>query len=238
MPYSLFVKTIQQHQTDDIKVFLGRKASALERVPLSFIKLLGHVLPLMQANINQLRPNLHDLIVIFGLQPAAVMISTMTTGNEAKQNTHFCCTLDYMCCPHDQSTELTRLSSLQYKTHTLMIDFTTGEIMDEDRYLAKICSENETNGYSYGYIPEDFSRAAWQQVEWPVDEVVNNESAKIVYYNPFMIKDKTENNAAIEIPSYPSRHHFFSDPLTSTIFPLSNSNEVNNASLEHIFSYS
>ena len=174
----------------------GIVLSATHCIPEAFIRLLPHVLPLLQANIHDFcKP--YEVIVIIGLQRSACMYSIIEPYE------HFCCTLDFYTTP---KSDFDSGKSQYTQTKSVLIDFTSGRIYSEDSFLIvleppkktvddlsppgpKTLSSTSQSGVPSARYPETLkqianSRPAGREEQSPAKKEVNEKHA--VAYNVWL----------------------------------------------------
>lgn len=160
MKYDYFMGMVKQYETDRIKAFPGKSATATEHIPSPFALLMQNVINILNENIQALC-KVSEKLVIMGLQPACQMIQSSQAHqlnryfDDGDPNKHLCCTLDYLV--DDKQSD----SHEWQQTNTVIIDFTAGEVMDQRAYLQRLalCQDD---GYIYGDIKPDLLQTAWQ----------------------------------------------------------------------------
>lgn len=161
MKYDYFIGMVKHHQTTRIRAFSGLQQTNPEHVPAAFALLMPEIFSILNEHISDIC-NTDEVMVIFGLQPASRMIaSNMPLEKERfikglQPDYHLCCTLDFFKVPMQQIESSDAWSC----TDSVVVDFTSGELMDSDRLLAKLHASSE-NGKLYGCIREDALDIAW-----------------------------------------------------------------------------
>lgn len=139
MVYEDFIACVEQHQTNKVKALYFKSCCATTALPhpiLASIPTLVQFLEKTEPSLCQKGQSLY----LFGLQPCA-MASPPDTAQP-----HLCCVLKYLLLeegkhkPSDWSEE-----------HNLVIDFTTGEVMDSQHYLSRVFDQ-ASQGISYGML--------------------------------------------------------------------------------------
>lgn len=161
MKHEYLIGKIKQYQTPRIRAYEGGVNSKPEQVPAAFALLIPEIFAILSVNLDNIcEPS--EGLVIFGLQPASTML-TSNAPMELKRSIpslqpdyHFCCTLDYFIVPLG---ELDKTHHWQ-KTHSIIIDFTSGKLMDSDRFLAQHCIEPIT-GKEFGEISQEALDIVW-----------------------------------------------------------------------------
>jgi hypothetical protein len=164
MDYHYFINRIKHHETDRIRAFRGARRTKPEQIPDAFALLMPEIIKILQLNISRICPTGMGM-VIFGLQPAGGMsvsnrpqlLNRRVKGQSNKS--HFCCTLDYVLSP----MEKIGVSEGWDHTHSIVIDFTSGEIMDCDRYHSQLFNKPET-GVLFGRINNYTLNIVWKVV--------------------------------------------------------------------------
>lgn len=160
MTYDYFIKMVKHHQTDRIRAFSGSQQANPEHVPTAFVLLMPEIIAVLNENLETIcEPE--QVMVIFGLQPATRMIASNKPLEKERfieglqPDYHLCCTLDFFKVAVDH------MGSESWNcTDSIVIDFTSGEIMDSDQLLAKLNLDSKP-GKLYGHINEDALEIAW-----------------------------------------------------------------------------
>jgi hypothetical protein len=169
MHYDYFIGMIKNHETDRVKAYCGRSQSTLERIPSGFGLLLPEIITILNNNIDKLCPPGKG-IVLFGLQPATMMIASnepVSLNRYLKDYTpdyHFCCTLEYMVVDLDEIENFTAWE----QTHSVIVDFTSGRIMDAAEYMSLLQADLYAEGDSgqvYGKMNAYSLSLAWAIVQ-------------------------------------------------------------------------
>lgn len=179
MKYDYLIGMVKQHETSRIRAFNGPQQTNLESVPDAFALLIPEIIRILNRNLNEIcDPD--QKVVIFGLQPASGMITSSQPFEKARfikglwLDYHFCCTLDFFKVKISEGYE----AHNWHCTDSVIIDFTSGEIMDSDRFLAKLEGISDKNKL-YGHIKEDLLNMAWKiaNIKQPKDRLSIREVA-------------------------------------------------------------
>lgn len=161
MNYSYFIAMVKHHETQHIRAYTGEQKTNPEHVPAAFALLMPEIISIFNDNFNDVC-ELGQGMVIFGLQPASAMIASNKPLEQERfidglqPDYHFCCTLDFFKVPMDQLDGSEAWSC----TDSVVIDFTSGELMDSDRFLSKLHFLPE-QGKLYGRINKEALNIAW-----------------------------------------------------------------------------
>lgn len=161
MTYDYFIGMVKHHQNTRIRAFSGVQQTNPEHVPAAFALLMPEIFSILNEHLDDIC-DMDEVMVIFGLQPASRMFaSNMPLEKERfieglQPDYHLCCTLDFFKVPMQQIESNDAWSC----TNSVVVDFTSGEVMDSDRLLAKLQVSSES-GKLYGRIKEDALDIAW-----------------------------------------------------------------------------
>lgn len=161
MKYDYFIGMLKYHQTTRIRAFNGPQQTNPEHVPDAFALLIPDIISILTENFNEFC-GLDQGIVIFGLQPASRMIASNIPLEQERFidgfqiDYHLCCTLDFFKVPMSQIDEAD-----WHCTDSIVIDFTTGEVMDSDRLLSKLHYFLPEQGKLYGRIKKTALHTIW-----------------------------------------------------------------------------
>lgn len=163
MDYTQFIKAVNRHKTANITALKIPSSCAMEQIPDLFSNLMGNICDIIKSNINKFCNN-NEVIAIFGLQPSIAPITSEIPKklnriiNPKHPDWHFCCTLSYMAL----KTEKISTTKSWHNSKSIVIDFTTGAIIDADRYLTTILSQ-KINGTVYGCLQQDLLKQIWEK---------------------------------------------------------------------------
>lgn len=162
MHYDYFIGMISQYETDRVKAYRGASYRVANTIPDAFGLLVPDIIQILQHNIQVLcQPE--QMIVILGLQPAGQMLESKCplelkrTYDQDNKSRHLCCTLDYLIVP----SETKDCHHDWNKTHSIVIDFTAGDIMNDRAYLAKVAML-DIPGVIYGRLNAESLKLAWR----------------------------------------------------------------------------
>jgi hypothetical protein len=155
-----FIKSIENLLNENsfsqrIAIYKGKMNSAMSEIPASFIQTLPEILKLMSRSLDLLCQDKNKGILIVGIRPCVSMI-------EENDRSHFCCSLEFEIHP------LKELHQIDKRTHTfsVIINFSTGEIMNNDMYVNKLFIEYLKNAVIYGNIDSQTLSQCWKQANW------------------------------------------------------------------------
>lgn len=161
MNYDYFIGMVKHHETNRIRAYRGTQQTSPEHVPAAFALLMPEIISIINFNFSEIcKPE--ESIVIFGLQPASAMIASnqpLELGRSIEglqPDYHFCCTLDFF-----RTTTIEPHQNEEWvNTDSIIVDFTTGQMMDSDRFLAKLHFLPK-QGKFYGRISKEALNIAW-----------------------------------------------------------------------------
>jgi hypothetical protein len=161
MRYDYFIGMVKHHETKHIRAYTGEQQTNPEHVPTAFALLMPEIISILNENFDDVCGLGHG-IVIFGLQPASAMIASNIPLEQERfvdglqPDYHFCCTLDFFKVP---MSDINDSEDWNY-TDSIVVDFTSGELMDSDRFLSKLHFLPE-QGKLYGRINKEALNIAW-----------------------------------------------------------------------------
>lgn len=157
MQYQTFINTIKCHETENVTALSYNDCCSLESFPPEFIPLLGEIVRLLDESKELICGETNCKIAIIGMQiiPRWLASKTAYKTRTSGKNYHLCYLISYLLIGHNQ--EKPRSWSHQ---ETLVVDFTTGEIMDNDRYFSLAFGESK-RGCQLGTIPQKQLDIAW-----------------------------------------------------------------------------
>jgi hypothetical protein len=162
MTYNHFICILKKHQTPRIKALALPKSCAPHKIPQSFASLLPDIIELLEKHIHYFCLDAHQILALFGLQPTSVTINTdMPINanriiNEQEPTNHLCCSLTYLVT---SKLELEHIESWQ-DAQTIMIDFTSGLVMDGPRYMSMLFG-GPLAGIAYGNLDHTKLAKIW-----------------------------------------------------------------------------
>jgi len=160
--YDQFIQILKAYENAQMKVHAMPQSSYMESFPSLFLLLL----PEAWRIIHQTLPHLYgsqEQIILFGFQQAPMGYFSdfpLKTGriyqtHEPRQ--HLCYTLSYVT----QERETIPLQTDWSKSKSLVIDFTTGAVMNANQYLSLLL-EKELGGVIYGHLAFPLLQLAWE----------------------------------------------------------------------------
>lgn len=161
MQYNRFIKTLEHNQTSHIKVISFSKSCNPSSIPNVFGLLLPNIIEQLEKSINTLCNN-DQVILLFGLQTVSVTFSSDCPRllnrviNNHNPSAHLCCSLAYLVVPNNQVTNIKSWEGAK----NIVIDFTTGTIMDAQHYLSMVL-EQPISGVIYGVLDSAKLRNVW-----------------------------------------------------------------------------
>jgi hypothetical protein len=165
MTYDHLIALLKQHQTLRIKAIAFPQSCTPNQIPDAFGQLLPDIIKLLEAHIEQFCGNEH-VLVLFGLQPGSISFTSdypvqlNRILDNQQPHIHLCCTLAYLTSPQHQLEQLQSWQGAQ----NIIIDFTTGTVMDGDRYFSQVFSE-PLKGIVYGMLDNSKLASAWELVK-------------------------------------------------------------------------
>jgi len=164
MEYDYFIGMIKHYETSRVKAFRGQAQSASHAIPNAFGLLLDEVVQILHRNLPSLCQQQEGL-VIFGLQSAGSTIKSNKPFinnrilDHGHPDNHFCCTLEFSIVPRT----LLKQDVDWEETQSVIIDFTTGIVMDKEQYLAQLQQAPNAveQGKILGHLNKDILDIAW-----------------------------------------------------------------------------
>jgi hypothetical protein len=163
MKYKHFINLLEQHQTKHIKMLAFPGCCTMDEIPDIFASLLSEIFQILEENLRLLCAN-NQVLAIIGMQKGPpmlessvpVMANRVYSPDHPQQ--HFCLVLQYLLLTPEQ---IEQGVDSWYGSETLMIDFTTGKIMDAEYYLAALLNQTP-KGVCYGQVAENKLAQVWQ----------------------------------------------------------------------------
>ena len=168
MKYKDLIGTLTAYQTPSIRAIAFPKSCAPDRLPDAFLSLLAGVVKILDAHRDQLCDTAKEVVVLFSLQHLSLNLTSDAPNllhrkiDINRPTEHFCCSLEYLVLPKHQ---LNHVSSWQ-GAKSVVIDFTTGMVMDNDYYCCKLFNTKPT-GQVYGKLNYQTLRQAWRAISLP-----------------------------------------------------------------------
>ena len=165
MKYQDFIAIVKQHQTAQIKTVAFPGCCTMDEIPDVFASLLPEIIQILADNLPSLCAE-NQVLTVIGMQIGPPMLESVMPlklkriYNADYPTQHFCLVLQYLLLTSEQ---LQQGVDSWYGSETLMIDFTTGKIMDAEYYLSLMLN-NTLKGICYGQIAEQQVENAWQQL--------------------------------------------------------------------------
>jgi CheY-like chemotaxis protein len=161
MEYKKFIQALEQCATLRLKPLSLPASCSLSRVPEAFSCTLSSIVAVLDANIDKICKNDEQSVAVFSLQPVSAICDLKPNPNRIinleNPEHHFCCSLGYLL--QQKKTEKIYASSWSDSLN-IIIDFTTGEIMDNECYFNKM-KISKNPGVVYGNIDESQLIIAW-----------------------------------------------------------------------------
>jgi hypothetical protein len=162
MTYDEFINTLHSHQTAQIKPLSFPSCCAPSPIPSEFVTLLPEIVQILNSNIQKLCGR-DEVFAVIGMQLGPPMLSSIWPKllnriiHKNQPNHHFCCVLQYLIVKQDTLSTVDSWDGVQ----TMVVDFTTGTLMDADRYF-NIALGEKAKGVTYGRICRKQLSNAWQ----------------------------------------------------------------------------
>lgn len=161
-----FFGMLSQFETDRVKAHkLDVEACAFSSVPKPFALLLNNIIHILDANLDELCLA-DERVVLLGFQPSAVTYHSVMPENLGRVISpdraceHMCCTLGYMV------EGLNNPASTWQKTQSLVIDFTSGMVMDGAYFCDLLSNKTPRQGHLLGILDGEVLDTAWRMVRF------------------------------------------------------------------------
>jgi len=163
MFYQDFIQCVHEQGSAKVKALNIVESCATEQVPQEVLRIFPALIKLLEKNLTFTPSN--EVMLLFGLQPCAVSLHSdfPVTCNRIfdKEDPfrHLCCVLQYFLAP---KISLGQDRNWQ-KTQTLVIDFTTGFLMDNECYFSRVFAL-PSQGLVYGSLQPTELNAIWARI--------------------------------------------------------------------------
>ena len=163
MFYQDFIQCVHEQDSAKIKALNIEESCATEQVPQEVLYLFPALIKLLEKNLTFVSSN--EVMLLFGLQPCAVFIHSdfpLTSNrifDKEDPSRHLCCVLQYFLA----SKISTGQDRNWQKTETVVVDFTTGFLMDNECYFAKVF-DLPSQGLVYGNLQPNELNAIWAKI--------------------------------------------------------------------------
>lgn len=147
MDYGDFIEFVGRHQTERVKGLHFDSCCATNGIPSSVLSFIPQLIRLLHnSHIFLSEPD--QIIYLFGLQPCVIALqpSLSEIADEKNSESHLCYVIKYLLLDRHQ-----KQPSTWSKEHNLVINFTTGQLMDNQYYLSMVFNL-DTQGTVYGKI--------------------------------------------------------------------------------------
>ena len=162
MTYDKFINLLKTYQTDLVRALTFSNSCAVTQIPNAFSLLIADLISFIHNHIEQFcEPD--QMVGLFGMQVMTCSILSnlpkqlRRVGFPTHPQYHFCYTLNYLAFSKEKLETITDWHN--YKS--LVVDFTTGEIMDLTHYMY-LLQFNDTPGTVYGNLNHQLLGDAWR----------------------------------------------------------------------------
>ena len=140
MTYQEFIECIEAHQTESIRALSIENSCATDKIPDEILLLIPNLIELLKSCFSKFCKE-DQILALHGLQPCMLALESESQKSrdlKLSKNAlaHLCCSLQYMVLSKD-SQKKEEPKKVWDKTQTMVIDFTTGKVMDNEEYLAQ-----------------------------------------------------------------------------------------------------
>jgi hypothetical protein len=165
MTYEQFIGTLMQHETSHVKALSFPESCSPRRIPDNFLVLLPAIIKILDRQKSKLC-QINQIVALFGLQAAPVAIKSSLPITSQRiidarnPEQHLCCSLAYLItCTHT----LSQIKSWE-GAENIIVDFTSGEIMDGNYYLAKLANTPGKRSRLYGVLDSSRLDSVWKNL--------------------------------------------------------------------------
>lgn len=165
MQYEHFIRVIESYQTQHVQAIAFPGSCAPEQVPSEFAVLFADIVIALEQKHHLLcQPD--EVIAIFGIQAGPALLKSrlplrlnriICDGNPTY---HLCLVLQYLIT---KPSQLRQLSSWQ-GSRNLVLDFTTGHIMDPAHYVALVQQQALQQGLMLGQMNQQRLTRVWERL--------------------------------------------------------------------------
>jgi hypothetical protein len=177
MTYQQFIYYLKKNQTDNVKPLYIPESCSVNQIPQAFATLLHDIVSLIQNQLDLFCAQ-NQWVALFGFQVASGFIQSSLPKlfkrihYPEQPDCHFCCVLYYRTLtpkeyinrkqfPRCSAGTAEKIESWgAYKT--IVVDFTTGTVMDVEHYLGLI-TQTHDKGKIYGSLDARRLQAAWEK---------------------------------------------------------------------------
>jgi hypothetical protein len=165
MIYEQFIGALREHETPHIKALSFPESCSPKKIPDAFLSLLPQIIKILEKQLTKLC-KLNQVVALFGLQTAPIAIKSTLPVTSKRiiniKNTehHLCCSLSYLITSAENFNHIKSWEGAE----NIIIDFTSGEIMDSDYYIAKLSNGAPKRNHLYGALDASHLDAAWKSI--------------------------------------------------------------------------
>jgi hypothetical protein len=162
MKYKEFISAVKHNQPETVNALNLPESSAPDAIPKKFSALIPEILNIIDKNFNELADGM-STIGVFGLQPVGF---TPHSNTSIKKNgcatshsllNHLWCVLYFL--PTNSLSSIKSWGNFK----SIVIDFTKGIVIDQERYLHCVIHSKGT-GKIYGKINPEKLYNAWRNL--------------------------------------------------------------------------
>lgn len=164
MVYQDFIRCIEQHQTARVTALAISESCSMQSIPKVILSLIPNMIEILDKKHHHFSAN-NEIIAIFGLQPCLLAIksefpkTSKRIINKERSDNHLCCVLKYVSLSREQLAK----QSTWLTSHDLIIDFTTGNLMDHQYYLSQVIPLS-AQGTIFSVLDNANLHAVWQKI--------------------------------------------------------------------------
>lgn len=162
MEYQRFTKIVKQQNNNRVKALSIPSSCATTQIPTSFSTLLPDIINIMHDNIKTLCEET-EVLALFGFQVTSIPLTSELPQklnrsiDENNPDFHFCCNLSYLALKTKQLKSVKTWNNAK----SIVVDFTTGTVMDATQYLHQIL-EKGPEGNILGHLDQTLLDFAWK----------------------------------------------------------------------------
>lgn len=160
-----FFMTMQSCETGSVVAINVPESCHMTQIPSEFRFLFPDLIKIINDNKKRIC-NKGEVIAVFGLQVSFmpivsdIPIITNRVISDEKAQYHFCCNLNYLTVKPSECNKIISWDGAQ----TIIVDFTTGAVLNSIEYLNRVFNKANTAGTVYGYLSPVLLDNIWRVV--------------------------------------------------------------------------
>jgi len=162
MIYEEFIRCLKRLETTQIKVLSFPSSCTLTQLPEAFHTIFPELINILQNNFAEFCQQ-DEVMGLFSLQAAAGRIESPLPQQYNRiyfleqPDCHFCCVLNYLILSAEKITKINDWKNY----HSIVVDFTSGDIMTIEHYLF-LTANYPAEGKVYGQLNAELLEKTWQ----------------------------------------------------------------------------